>query len=319
MEKYENEVIETLYIGGGTPSSLDREDLEKLFEIVKLLNLNSLVEFTFECNLDDINEELLLYLKDNGVNRLSIGIQSFNASKLKFMGRDHSFIEATNAINLARRSGFDNINLDLIYGIPGETLRDLKEDINLFIKLNPEHISTYSLMYEDNTIISLNNYEVVDDVLDAKMYEAIIKMLGKKEYGHYEVSNFSKLGMMSKHNLTYWDNNEYYGFGLGAHGYVHGVRYENTRSLTNYLKRNFVLKQNILSKQEIMENELMLGLRKVEGISLAVFYKKFKVNMQEVFPIELLVRRGDLIFNDGYIKINSRKMYVMNDILIKLL
>ena len=318
-DKYNGEEIKTLYIGGGTPSSLSLKDLKYLFDMLKIFNLNHLEEFTFECNLDDINLDLLEFLWNNGVNRLSIGIESFNDDKLKFMERKHSFEEAENAINLARKIGFDNINVDLIYGIPGETLKDLKKDIELVLKLNPDHISTYSLIVEDNTKIGIMGVLPISEELDASMYEEICDRLDMRKYEHYEVSNFAKNGKKSKHNLKYWNNEEYYGFGLGASGYIHGVRYENTRSLTEYLKGNIVKKEEILSKEDTMYNELMLGFRKMEGINLKNFFLKYGVNMQEVFDLHDVLRDEELIVDGEYIYVNPKYVYVMNEILIKIL
>ena len=194
QDKYMDEEIETLYIGGGTPSALSIKDLKYLFEIIEKFKLSDNLEFTFECNLNDINEELLNFLKDNRVNRLSIGIESFNEDKLAFMERSHTYEEAENAISLARSIGFDNINIDLMYGIPGESLKDLKKDIELFLKLDPDHISTYSLIVEDNTKISNAGVVPISEELDASMYELICDKLDNKKYVHYEVSNSSDIG-----------------------------------------------------------------------------------------------------------------------------
>lgn len=316
---YTNEEISTLYIGGGTPSILNIEQNKKLKEIIALFNLNKLEEFTFECNIDDINTELLKFLKDVGVNRLSIGIQSFNQEKLKFLGRSSNYKDALSKIYLLKEYGFDNINLDLMFAIPNETFKDLKKDLKLFLKLRPNHLSCYSLIIENNTILSANNTLPIDEDLENKMYYYIDKKLRRYKYSHYEVSNYALDGKKSLHNLTYWKNEEYYGFGLGAHGYIKGFRYENTRSLTDYINGKFRLNEILLSKQEIMENELMLGLRLINGINLKDFYDKYEVNLQDVFPIKPLVKNKDLLYKDGNIFINPEKIYLMNEILLKLI
>ena len=318
-DKYLQDKIKTLYIGGGTPSSLQIKDLRYLFEIIKKFDLSELEEFTFECNLNDINEEMLDLLVANKVNRISIGIQSFDEKKLKFMERDHSFAEAVEKMQLLRSKGFDNINIDLIYGIPGETLKDLKKDLDLILKLNPDHISTYSLIIEDNTKIANQGILPIPEELDASMYELICDKLSMKKYNHYEISNFAKLGKESKHNLNYWHNNEYYGFGVGAHGYVHGVRYENTKSLTAYIKGETLLKEEVLSKEDSMYNELMLGLRLLDGINLKEFFDKYEINLQEAFDLSEVLRDEEIIYSDGYVYINPKYIYVMNEILIKIL
>lgn len=319
QDRYLGEEISTLYIGGGTPSALSIKDLRYLFEILSRFNMEKLEEFTFECNLNDINEELLQILKENGVNRLSIGIESFNEDKLKFMERSHTFTDAMEKMKLIRKMGFNNVNVDLIYGIPNETLKDLKKDLDLILKLEPDHISTYSLIVEDNTKVGISGVLPIPEELDASMYEYICDKLEAKKYNHYEVSNFALKGKESRHNLQYWNNNEYYGFGLGAHGYIHGVRYENTRSLTKYVKGEFLKSEEILSKEDKMYNELMLGFRKMEGINLKEFFMKYEINMQEAFDLHDVLRNEELIVDGEYIYVNPVYIYVMNEILIKIL
>lgn len=316
---YMGEEISTLYIGGGTPSSLSLEELQELFKILSKFHKSQEIEFTFECNLNDLEEEKLDFLYSKGVNRLSIGIESFDEEKLEFMKRESSFKEAKKKIEMLRKIGFDNINLDLMYAIPGETPKMLKKDLKKFLKLKPEHISTYSLIIEKNTLVGLNKVKPIEEERDLKLYEIICKTLKKKGFIHYEVSNFAKKGFESKHNLTYWNNEEYYGFGVGASGFVEAIRYENTKSLTEYLKGNFISSKSLMSKVDNMENELILGFRKLEGINLEHFFDKFEENMQNIFPIKPLVKSGDLIYKNGYIYINPKKLYVMNEILIKLI
>ena len=318
-EFYQHEEISTLYIGGGTPSSLDYDLLDKLFDIIKVFKLNSDVEFTFECNPDDINEFLVKKLASNGVNRISIGIESFNSEKLEFMERCADFNDIRTKMNLLRYYGIKNINVDLIYGIPNESLDILKKDIKDILKLSPSHISTYSLIIEPHTKIGINNVQNIDEDLEVKMYEYICKKLKQKGFIHYEVSNFALKGCESKHNLAYWNNEEYYGFGLGASGYMDGFRYDNTKNIKEYTNGKYHINNALLSKQEIMEYEVMLGLRKMEGISLQEFFDKYDVNMQEVFPIKPLVHNKDLIYKNGYIYINPEKIYVMNEILNKMI
>lgn len=316
---YLGEEIETLYIGGGTPSCLSLEELEALFQVLSKFRLSRDVEFTFECNLKDLGEEKLEFLYHHGVNRLSIGIESFNEDKLQFMNRESDFTDAKQKIELARKIGFKNINVDLMYAIPKESIKTLEKDLKYILKLKPEHISTYSLIIEKNTLVGLNKIKPIEEERDSKMYEVICKTLKKAGYQHYEISNFAKEGYKSKHNLTYWDNEEYYGFGCGASGYVAAIRYENTKSLTEYLKGNFVSSKSLMSKVDNMENELILGFRKIEGINLEKFFDKFEENMQNIFPIKPLVKSGDLVYKDGYVYIHPKKLYVMNEILIKLI
>lgn len=317
-DRYMGEDIKTIYIGGGTPSSLSLKEIEYLLNLTKMFNTNSLEEFTFECNIEDISKELLELLSKYKVNRLSIGIESFDKDNLLFMKRNTNYIDVENKMKLMRSMNFNNINLDLIYAIPNEKIKTLKKDINLLLKLNPEHISTYSLLIEDNTYLSYKNTKSIDEDIDFSMYDYICKKLKKSGYNHYEVSNFSKDNYESKHNLVYWNNLEYYGFGCGASGYIDGVRYDNTRSLSKYLDGFFKGSDTLLSKERIMEYELILGFRKINGINLKEFYNKYNVNMQNVFPIKPLLKNKDLIIVDGNIRINPKKIYIMNEILIKL-
>lgn len=316
---YEHEEVSTLYIGGGTPSSLLDDEREKLREILNIFKLSSHYEFTFECNIEDIEEKLLLYLKEIGVNRLSIGVESFDHDKLAFMNRRADFKDAQKKLSLIRKMGFDNVNLDLMYGIPYEKVSDLKKDLNQFLKLNPEHISTYSLIIEDHTMCKIREDENIKEEEEIKMYNFIVSTLEKAGFHHYEVSNFAKPNKESKHNLCYWNNREYYGFGLGASGYIKGFRYENTHSLNEYLRGNFRREEHLVGRTEMMENEVMLGLRKMEGINIQEFYDKYEVNIQDVFPVKPLVKLKQLIYRDGHIFINPKYIYVMNEILLKLI
>lgn len=319
-DNYSEEELLSIYIGGGTPSSLSAHELNYLFSFVNGLKKKKEYEFTFECNVADINDNLLELLQKNGVNRLSIGIESFEPNILNEMDRPYySLLQVKVLIELCHKYGFNNINVDLMYGFKNQKFNDVKEDLKKIIDLKVQHISTYSLLINPNTYLGCQNYVRMDDDKDAKIYEYIRKKLVAKGYEHYEVSNFSIHGFNSKHNLKYWNNEEYYGFGLGACGYVEGLRYENTKSLTSYLNGVTKLESNILSKKEIMENEIMLGLRKIKGINLQKFYDKYKVNLQEVFDIKELLKRKDIVYKKGYLFIPKEKIYIMNEILIKIL
>lgn len=316
---YAKEEVSTLYIGGGTPSVLNDKQLEKIKNILKILNLNKLEEFTFECNIEDIDIDLLNILKELNVTRLSIGIQSFIPEKLKTLKRKSDYKDALTKIYLLKELGFDNINLDFMFGLPNEKFNDLKKDLNLFLKLKPEHLSCYSLIIENNTVLGINNTKPLDDELENKMYNYLVKRLKKHKYEHYEISNYALKGKKSLHNLNYWYNQEYYGFGLGAHGYIKGFRYENTKSITDYINGKYRLEEIMLSNQEIMENEVILGLRLMKGINLKEFYDKYQVNLQDVFPVKPLVKNKELLYKDGNIFINPEKIYLMNEILLKLI
>ncbi len=311
-KNYKNEIINTLYIGGGTPSCLNMKQLNKLFNILKIFKLNKKYEFTFECNLD-INNEKLLYLYNNGVNRLSFGVQSFNEKNLKFLNRNHNKEDIFNTINLAKKIGFKNINIDLIYALPNQTLEELNEDLNLFLQLDITHISTYSLIIEPNTVLYNNKIENINEDLDYKMYELIIKKL--KNYNHYEISNFAKKGYESKHNLTYWNNLEYYGFGLSSSGYINNIRYDNTRSINEYLKGNYILNKEKIDLTRKLEYEFILGFRKINGINKDDFYNKYNFSILDNEIIKKLIKENKIIDNGKNIYINPKYIYVENSIL----
>ena len=310
---YKGDTLDTLYIGGGTPTALDLNELKQLFNIFKVFKLSDSYEFTVECNLENLTEEKLLLFKEYGVNRLSIGVQTFNKNYMEFLNRKSI---DTSIINIAKKMGFDNINVDLIYALPNETIDDLKNDLNSFLKLGINHISTYSLIIEPNTVLSINNVSNIDEDLDYEMYKIICNTLKDNGFVHYEVSNFAKPGYESKHNLSYWNNQEYYGFGLGASGYIDKTRYTNTKSIFKYMNKEYVYEKEPLSKKDIMEYEMILGLRKIKGVDMTLFKDKYGVSIDEVFDIDNLLKEGKLIKENGYIKINTDYLYVSNDILV---
>ena len=316
-DRYMDEEIKTIYIGGGTPSTLKYPELQRLFEIIKLFNFSENLEFTFECNVEDITENLINLLVENNVNRISIGVESFDINNLSLMNRHIDFYDLQNKMSMIRTLGINNINLDLMYALPNETLKTLKNDVKMLLKLNPEHISTYSLILEEHTFLSVNNTKHISEDIDYEMYKYICKKLKKYSYNHYEVSNFAKEGYESKHNITYWKNKEYYGFGAGASGYVCGVRYDNTRSLSKYIEADIFSKKEILSKEDIMDYHIMLGLRLLKGINVDEFNKLYNINIFERYPLNGLIKYGDIIYQNGYIFINPDKIYLMNEILSK--
>ena len=306
---YKGEVLDTIYIGGGTPSSLNNKQLEKLFEILKLFNKSETVEFTIESNFENINEEKLLIYKKNGINRLSFGLESINENNLTFLNRNITREKINNTINSCRSLGFNNINIDLIYALPVEDISILKNDLDYIFSLDIEHISTYSLMIEDHTMLKINNIESISEELDYEMYKLICKEMKKNDYYHYEISNFSKPGYESKHNLCYWNNDNYYGFGLGASSYIDNKRITNTRSINKYLKGNYRLDIIELSNNDLIEYKIMLNLRKAEGISL----EEVKLDVRD------LVKEGLLIEENNRVRIPEEKWYVSNEIILRVL
>ncbi len=315
---YKGEALNTLYIGGGTPSSLSLNNLKKLFEILEKIKLSKTYEFTFECNYDDITEELLILLKENKVNRLSIGIQTFNEKYEKILNRKINKKEILERINLSKRY-FDNINVDLMYALPEENISDLKEDLKTFLSLDVKHISTYALIIEKHTKLGLKNIKEVDDDTQNEMYYKIVKYLKDNGYNHYELSNFSKTGYESKHNLTYWKNDEYYGFGVGASGFVNGVRYDNTKSIINYINGKTNIYKEKLSIGQKIKDEVMLNLRMINGIDKESFNNKYNIPFDKVFNYKCFLLNGYLKEDNKNIYIPEDKLFVSNEIIIMLL
>lgn len=311
---YKNEILDTIYVGGGTPSSLSVSELNKLFSIIKIFKLSKEYEFTFEVNIEDITEEKLEILKENKVNRLSIGIESFNNKYLKYLGRNYTSDIINEKVELAKKY-FDNINVDLMYALKNESLDDLEEDIDKILKLDIKHISCYSLIIEKNTKLYIDNTKYISDDLDSDMYDLIDKKLENK-YHRYEVSNYSITSYESRHNLTYWKNNEYYGFGLGAAGYIDNIRYTNTRNLSKYISGSYEKQEEVLTKEDKIKYEFILGLRLTSGINKDNFNKKYGININEIEIIKELINKGLLIDDKINIYVPKKYFYVLNDILV---
>lgn len=310
---YKGEIISTLYIGGGTPSCLSKKELKKLFNILDKIKKDKKIEYTIECNIDDIDEEFLMLIKQNGINRLSIGIQTFDNNILKYLNREE--VIDINKIVLSKKY-FDNINIDLMYAIPASNIEILKDDLTKIIKLNINHVSCYSLILEERTKLYIDKEKTIDEELDYEMYKLIERTLEANDYIHYETSNYAKKGYESKHNLVYWNNEHYYGFGLKASGYIDDIRYTNTGNLTRYLNKDFDRKIELLSDNDKMEYEMILGLRKLNGVSKKIFKAKYGIDIKDKYDIARLLKENRLKENDDYIYINKDYIYLSNEILI---
>ena len=313
---YQGEVLDTIYIGGGTPSCLSYSELEELFEILSVLKKNKSIEYTIECNLESITIEKIKLFVLNGINRISIGIESIDSNNLLLLDRKFDKEECISKIKMIRDSGIKNLNLDLMYALPDESMDILKKDLEFLLSLEPEHISTYSLIIEDHTKLGIHRIKNISDDVDFDMYQMICHLLKENGYHHYEISNFAKEGGYSKHNLCYWKNLEYYGFGLGASSYINSIRKSNTRSLEQY---PISCDLEEVNKEQKMEYEILLGLRLLDGIDLLEFYKKYNIELIEIYPYSDLVDMGLLIEDDHHLRIPEDKIYVSNEIIVKLL
>ncbi len=315
-ERYKGEEVSTIYIGGGTPSALSLVELERLLEITKIFKVKGNIEFTIEGNVESITEAKLKIMKKYGVNRISIGVQSFNKEIIKLLGRVHTREDVFKKIKLIKKY-FDNINIDLIYAAY-DNVDIIKEDISNFLKLDIPHLSAYSLIIEDKTMLKINGFKNIDEDLDYEMYKYIEDTLEDNRYIHYEISNYAKEGFEAKHNLVYWNNEKYYGFGLSSVSYIDNVRRTNTKNLTKYLDGNYLQEENYEDINMRMENEIMLGFRKLMGVNKKKFKDKYGVNIEDVFNINDLIKMGYLERDGNYIKIAKEYVYVSNEIIIRM-
>ncbi|MBP5678921.1 MAG: radical SAM family heme chaperone HemW [Bacilli bacterium] len=315
---YQGEEMDTIYIGGGTPTCLSLEELKELMDILSLIHKSHNTEITIEGNVETISKEKLVLFKQYGINRISLGIESINENHLRFLERNHTKEQIQKTIQMIRKEGFHNLNLDLIYAIPGETIEEVQEDLDFLLSLQPEHISTYSLMIEDHTKLKIQGVKPIAEETDEEMYSLITSYLKEKGYIHYEISNFSKKGYESKHNIGYWKNEEYYGFGCGASSYKDSIRKTNTRSLTNYPKGNLLEREEVTESDKI-EYEILLNLRLLEGISLSDFEEKYQMPLKDLYNYQQLVEQGLLIEEENHLRVPEEKIYVSNEIIVKLL
>ena len=318
-KNYQNDLITSLYIGGGTPSSLSIFELKILFNILKKLNLSQDREITFEANPDSLTLEKIKLLKEFGVNRISLGVETINAELGSILNRKTSKEQVLKLITTLRDFQITNINVDLIYGIKGETMSILKEDLDFLLSLDVPHISTYSLMLEANTVLKIKGFTSIDSTLDRKMYEYICTTLAKAGYQHYEISNFAKPSFFSKHNQKYWANQFYYGFGVGASGYLDNIRYTNTRSLTAYLNGKTIITKEELDFEAEITYEVILRLRTKEGINKEAFFRRYHCKLGDIFNYYDLINTPYFHETANNVALNSEYFYVSNSLIIKFL
>lgn len=309
-------IIKTVYIGGGTPSYIDSKLIKKLLENIDLKNAD---EVTIEVNPGTVNKEKLKDYIDSGINRLSIGLQSPNDKILKNIGRIHNFNDFLETYKIAREVGFRNINIDLMLGLPEQTIDGLEKDLNTIIELNPEHISLYSLILEEGTVLynkfEKNEIKLPTDEVERKMYWKTKKILENNGYRHYEISNFSKTGYESKHNMDCWRQKEYIGIGAAAHSYIELKRFSNETSIEKYIS-DFKNKEihEIQTKEEQKREYMILGLRKIEGIKISEFKNKFIENPIYIFRKELqkLINENLIEIEGDFIRLTNKGLDFAN-------
>ncbi|MBR0427044.1 MAG: oxygen-independent coproporphyrinogen III oxidase [Clostridia bacterium] len=319
--------IKTIYIGGGTPSYIDSKYIIDIFKTLdispnrtndtKKTQIDE-ISITIEINPGTITKQKLEDYKNAGVNRLSIGLQSTKDELLKQIGRIHNYQQFIETYNLARKIGFKNINVDLMLGLPNQSIADLKDSLEKICKLNPEHISVYSLIVEDDTpiqkLIDTGKLELPDEEAERQMYWYVKNFLELKGYKHYEISNFAKPGFESKHNLDCWNQKEYIGFGVAAYSYIDNKRFGNISNMEEYIKncntQNFeknIITEEVQDKTQKMNEYMILGLRKIDGISIQEFERIFNEN-----PIMLYRKELKKLYEEKLISIDGDRIKLSN-------
>lgn len=321
MHSYQiNKNLKTIYIGGGTPTALEDELFEQLLLMVEPY-IKSVEEYTIEANPESLSLHKLQLMKKYGVNRISLGVETTNDEILKAINRHHTFEDVKKAISTAKEVGFDHLNVDLILGLPGTSLEQIQKDLLNLLTLNVQHISCYSLTVHPNTKFFLDGVKEPLDDVNRTYYDLVNQTLESHGFIHYEVSNWAKPGFESKHNYTYWRNEQYYGLGLGASGYIGNQRYTNNRSITSYLKGNYQGDSETLSPKDEMEYQIMLNLRTIEGLNLTDFQQSFGVNLFESKKeeIERLIKLHLLILKDNRLIPTYEGMMVLDQIILSLI
>ncbi|GAA0416928.1 MAG: radical SAM family heme chaperone HemW [Bacillota bacterium] len=318
--------VKTVFIGGGTPTALSVNQLESLLSFIdKKFDMTQCEEYTIEANPGDFNDEKVKLLKTYGVNRVSLGVQVFDDHMLKELGRLHKVKDVYETVELLQNNGITNISTDLIYALPNQTIDHFKNSLNQAMALGLPHLSTYALQIEPKTVFfqrhKKGKLQRPAQEEEVEMYHILTDTTKKHGLLQYEISNFAKAGFESKHNLTYWDNNYYYGFGAGAYGYIPGKRYGNIRPLPAYIKQAMadgkpVLHIDQINNKEQIEEEMFLGLRKMQGVNKQTFASRFGFFPDKLYKssIESLVQKGWLQEDDMSIRLTSEGKLLANEV-----
>lgn len=323
METYRGESIDTVFIGGGTPTTLDNRLIQTLlYNIHHMFVLAPDCEFSIEVNPKTADKEKIALLYREGVNRVSIGVQSFHDDELSMLGRIHNSKDAYNTICQFQEAGFNNINIDLMSALPGQTLEKFCQTLQSAVKCGVPHISCYSLIVEEHTPFGMlekqGKLQLPDEETDRQMYKQAYTLLQSAGYSWYEISNFAKKGYVCRHNLKYWNCDEYIGLGISAHSYFNSVRFYNTNNLEAYLRGSFRTDNNLtLTKKDKIEEFMIMGLRLREGIHENVFYQRFGCTIQSVYGpvLEKFLSNGLLLRQNGRYLLTDEAVNVSNSVL----
>ena len=311
LKSYKIKNLKTIYVGGGTPTALEDDLFLELLQMIDPYT-KGVEEYTFEANPESLTIKKIKMLKEHSVNRISIGVQTTNDKILQAVNRDHTFEQVKTAIKNLKDNGIDNINVDLILGLPHSSKKILKEDLKNVLSLDIKHISCYGLTVNPHTALYNNGFKEPESDVLRDFYDEAEQTLKSQGFVHYEVSNWAKPGYQSEHNLTYWRNEQYYGCGLGASGYIKDIRYKNTVNLSQYLKRVFVSEKEKVSEKDKITYQIMLNLRTIEGLD--VNYVKGKESIvEELIKRNLLVKKNDCLIP------TFEGMMILDQIILKLL
>lgn len=306
---------ETIYFGGGTPSLLKAEQINK---IISQFDISNIKEITLECNPININKQFVRELQATKINRISLGAQSFIDNELKLLGRLHDVQQLKKAYEFFRKFDYNNISLDLIYGLPDQSIKDVETSINEIIRLEPEHVSTYCLSLEEDVPLFKKRDRIADDEVISDFYYLIRNRLISAGFSHYEISNFAKSGFRSKHNLCYWEDKKYIGLGPSAAGYLGKFRYNNPADLNEYYKQitkdNIMKNKTILTLSEHEKEFIFLGLRKSKGINLKEYKHKFKDDFELKYCKTLKKYENLIELDDETVKLKPKAYFISNEI-----
>ncbi|HCK88983.1 MAG TPA: coproporphyrinogen III oxidase [Erysipelotrichaceae bacterium] len=309
----------TVYIGGGTPTCLDADLLDRLLSMLDFC-VGENCEYTAEVNPETLDQEKAQIMAAHGITRASIGFQTDNPRLLKMMNRHHTAETVRESMELLRENGIADISLDLMYSLPEQTMEDLKQAVHTAVSFDPDHLSLYSLTIEKNTVFGKKGFQSLDEDTEADMYEWICDTLPEYGYEQYEISNFAKQGHESRHNLAYWHYDDFYGISCGASGKENGVRYDVVRNLDEYIHDPGRREDIVLDKKDRMFETVMMGLRLKKGVSLKLFEERFGIPLKEAMPVSSrLSEEGLLEWHDGYLRCTDRGYPVLNSILVEFL
>ena len=322
-------IIRTIFLGGGTPTTLTVYQLERILkECVSEFTVASDAEITIEANPATIDIEQLKSIRQTGYNRISIGVQSFDKAELKLLDRAHGPEEIHSTVDRARKAGFDNLSLDLMFAVPNQSLSSWESNLNKALEKNPEHLSTYNLTIEQGTAFSKlqSNGKLImpDDDHQLELYKKTIERLTKKGFHHYEISNFARRGKECKHNITYWENKNTLGLGAGASSYMNGTRFKNINLPAHYIrqvkeKKIAVEHSETLEPRQAMGETIMLGLRLLQGISIHQFEKRFQISFINLFRniISALKEKELVIIEKDYLRLSQKGLFWADSVILE--